>query len=407
MKKISYIALLLLAFYGCKDPVAEQQPPNITFEVVSFKNEWVAGDEIQLQFTSDKNARPQLWLQSAFGSTLIEPLIAENKIAFMLPESFSEKAGITHWQLIYNKSIALNGAITVIPNFNKKVTLESYLGPKSITAGGTDFSMLVVAPTDIYDNLLLDSTAIDVVHQFDSNISENTAIIKNGIAWKNIYSTEKAGRILISAVHKNESSTEMTTDVQAAKAKAFTISYLRNHKYADGNQIIEFSTGIIKDEYNNMITDGTLVSFIVKDAKDGVLKTMGTTINGIAKASLLHPDEPDNWLVTAYINGASKSTTIPVVFESAIKDFELVFSSDGRTIQVEKIQSFMHQLVPDGIPVTLEIKNEKGFLLETKQSTSKLGQTEFLLSKEFYPNSNYMISVNASGIVKNKTITLQ
>ena len=407
MKKINYIALFLIALYGCKETVVKKQLPNAIFEIINSKNEWVAGDQIQLQFTRDTSASPQLWVQSAFGSTLIKPLVKENKIAFTLPESFSEKAGITHWHLIYNKSTALNGAITILPNLNKKITLESYLGPKSITAGGNDFSMLVVAPTDIYDNLLLDSTAIDVVHQFDSNISENTATVKNGIAWKNIYSTEKADRILISAVHKNESSTEMTTDVQAAKAKAFTISYLRNHKYADGNQIIEFSTDIIKDEYNNMITDGTLVSFIVKDTKGGVLKTMGTTINGIAKASLLHPDKPENWLVTAYINGASKSTTIPVVFESALKDFELVFSSDGRAIQVEKIQSFMYQLVPDGIPVTLEIKNEKGILLETKHNTSRLGQTEFLLPKEFYPNSKYMISVNVSGIVKNKTITLQ
>ena len=213
--------------------------------------------------------------------------------------------------------------------------------------------------------------------------------------------------MLITATHKTESSAEMTTDVHAAKATSFTINYSRNHKYADGNQIIEFATDIIKDEFNNIITDGTLVSFTITDTKCMLLKTMGTTINGIAKASLLHPNEPENWLATAYINGASKSNTLAIVFESAVKDFHVVFSDDGRTIQIEKVQSFMHQLIPDGMPIKLEIKNVKGVLLDQINNTSRLGKTEFTLPKEVYPNSEYVLTIRTSGIVKSKTISLK
>lgn len=407
MKKVFYIALFLIAFCGCKKTPIKKLTNEITFEVLPSNNTYIAGDTIQLQFRGKKTASPLLWLSSAFGSTLIEPILKEDRFIFTLPIPFSQKAGSCNWQLINDTTIYTDGSISILPNTHTKIQMESFIGPKSITAGGADFSMLVISPTDVYDNPLPDTTQININHQFDSNIENESAKITNGIAWKNVYSTKKAGRMATTAFYESYSSKEMIAKVNPAKALDFTINYSRNHSYADGNQIIIFSTNIIKDEFKNIVNDGTLVSFIVKDSKGMLLKTVGTTINGIAKGGLLHPNEPEDWAVTGYVTGAAKSNTIVISFEPAVKDFQVVYSSNGRNIQIEKILSFMHQLVPDGIPVDLEIKNEAGVLIATKQSTSRLGHAEFLLPKDFYPNSTYIVTIRAAGITKNKTIILQ
>ena len=398
---------MLIVFFGCKETLVENSENDATFEVLFSTDEYTAGDSIQLQFRGKKTASPHLWLRAAFGSALIEPVQEEDKFIFTLPQPFSKKAGICSWQLIHETTTYAEGSISILPNLKTKIKMESFLGPKSISAGGNDFSMLVIAPTDIYDNPLPDTTSISINHQFDSKIENASTILKNGFAWQNLYSTEKAGRMAITALYEGYSSKEMTTMVDPAKAVDFSLDYTRNHNYADGNQIITFSTDIIEDEFNNVITDGTLVSFIVKDAKGMLLKTMGTTINGIAKGGLLHPNEPQDWSITGYITGAAKSNTIAVDFEPAVKDFQMVYAANGRNIQIEQMLSFMQQLVPDGIPIILEIKNEKGVLLDTLKSTSRLGNAEFLLSKDFYPNGKYIVTVRAAGIIKNKTIVLQ
>ena len=113
--------LLLLAFFGCNTPPDNQELPDVSFELVVSKREFVAGEEIHLRFTRDKRVSPKLWLQSAFGSTLVDPLIEEDSILFILPKSVTTKAGYTNWQLIYDKSIALKGGISILPDPTKKI----------------------------------------------------------------------------------------------------------------------------------------------------------------------------------------------------------------------------------------------------------------------------------------------
>jgi hypothetical protein len=65
-------------------------------------------------------------------------------------------------------------------------------------------------------------------------------------------------------------------------ATDFLIFYSRNHDYADGNQITSFTTSIVKDAYDNTVSDGTMVIFHITYQKTICFKTFGSTINGIA-----------------------------------------------------------------------------------------------------------------------------
>ena len=195
-------------------------------------------------------------------------------------------------------------------------------------------------------------------------------------------------------------SKEFTVEVYPSTATNFEIKYNRTHKYADGNQIIEFKTSEIKDAYNNTVSNGTIVNFLIQNKEGTQLQTQGSTNNGIARASILHPDKESSWTAQAFIYGVATSNTTNLSFEAVVKDFLVEFKDGNRKIKVGPLLSYMNQLIPDGAIVQLNIyKNNT--LFETLRTTSRLGYAEFKLIKDQYPKGNYSFEIKAFGITKN------
>ena len=369
----------------------------------SKKKIYNAGEEIQLIFELNAPVSTQLFLHSSFGNTL---LVSENG-QFTLPKFLSNNKGIIHYTLLQNSEELLSGIIKVLANTSTKVLLESYIGPPSIIAGGNDYTMPVIIPTDIYDNPLPDSTVVSLNHQFLSNEKEEIVYTKDIIGWKNIFSYDQSGRLLLSTKVKETSSKEFSIVVFPALPEDFQITAERKHAYADGNQITEFITSMLKDEYGNIISNGTLVTFQIKNKKGVLLKTQASTIRGIATAKILHPDHEDSWEIKAFVSGIAESNTIQIEYESVLHDFKVQFSENNREIMVGPLVSFMEQLIPDGATVILRISQE-GDLIDTKMKTSSNGVVRFKVSEGFYPNGNYDVTIKALGVEKQyKNISIQ
>jgi len=381
VKSLFYISFLLVTLGGCTDTLKPKPLEESFFEALEIKESYSAGDTIRLKFGSQRLGDALLLVKNAYGMTLVKPLVSNTEIIFELPQSFSQNAGLCQWELVAHQKKYKTGEFKITPNIQKQTNLETYLGPRSINAGNRDYTMMVVSPTDIYDNPVVEGTAIVVKNQFKDAIDTNTLKIKNLIAWQNIGATEKAGRLLITASCNGTNSKELTSIVFPANATDFTIDFQRNHSYADGNQIITFSTSIIRDVYDNTIGDGTLVSFVVTDSSGNLLRTMGATLAGKAEAKLLHPNQKETWSVTAYVTGAAKSNAIRIPFESAVKEYSISFSNENKMVTIGPVQSFMGQLIPDGMPIQLSIFNDGEKLIETKTSTSKNG---ILSKRELY-----------------------
>ncbi len=396
-----------MLWFGCREADTENPSALISYEQMPLKSEFFAGDSILIHFKGNITDPVHLVVSNAWGSTVLTPTWKDNELTFRFPKAFGQRAGNCHWALVKNGIIYDKGEIFIRPNPKKGTAMESYLGPQSIIAGKADFSMFVTSPTDIYDNPLSDSTEIKYYYQRMDSAEQESVHLKNLIGWKNIHSTEKSGRILVTATCNHSNSKELSTLVNPANPVDFQIAYKRIHPYADGNQIITFSTDAILDEFGNIQSDGTLVSFSITDTKGRVLQTIGTTINGVAEALLLHPTEAETWKVTAYITGAAKSNTITVDFEAALKDFTLSLSENGRTLNIEEMQSFMGQWIPDGMPISISIHDEKGTLLDSKRTTSRLGKAQFTMSKDFYPNGSYTLTLELAGMNKKMNVNLK
>ncbi len=378
--------------------------PNYTnntskISLIENNKSYIAGSVIKLKFKTSLENPPLLFCSNSYSNTLIEPEKNESdELIFIIPEYISKKSGLVNWKVIVENESVIKGNFKIIPD-EKNTYIESYFGPRSILAGGNDFSMLVIAPTDYYDNPVMDSTQVIIKHQFLNNIDTTTHFTKNLMTWENIFSYEKSGRILVSSMCNNIDSKELVTEVYPNMPQNFTISEKRTHHFADGNQIVSLITSKITDAYNNPVIDGTHVEFFIKDSSNSILKTNGQTINGIAIAKMLHPDHSDKWNVKAYVPGMAESNEISFGFDTVMNNYDVAFLNENRQIKVGPLKSFMNQLLPDGFVVKLFISYENQFL-ETKIDTSNEGYVVFDLPNDFYKEGNYDFIIESGGIKK-------
>jgi hypothetical protein len=393
--KITYLLFSIIVLLSKNNPIDSSsvidKPQLLTKEITYY-----AEDSILLKFTNVLSTPLSLYMSNSYGSTLIKPTIKRPFSNFKVPEFMSSKVGIISWTLIHNSKSLLKGTFTIHPKQVLK-SLESYIGPPSIEAGGKDYSMIVVIPTDNYDNPLQDSTKVYINHQFLETQQQTQILTKNRIGYKNIYSPKKTGRILVSSESLGLSSKEYAINTMPAIPTDFNILSSRNHKYADGNQITTFSTSIIKDVYGNIVSDGTYVEFFITNNSNAILKTAGTTIAGIASSKMIHPDQKDRWIVKAYIEGMAESNRIELAYASVISNFEVAFSNENRQIRIGPLKSFMGQLTPDGLEITLIIyENSKEFKTIIKDSNE--GFVLFKLNPNEFPKNNYSVIISAAGI---------
>ncbi|WCC43893.1 hypothetical protein PJW08_08620 [Tenacibaculum finnmarkense] len=368
-----------------------------TIKLLTQQKDFIAGDTIHLKFNSNNTKIYQIYCSNSYGSTLLNSEINNDTIIFKIPPYLSNKIGVLNWKIVNDKN-NISGQFKIIPKHNP-ISLETYLGPPSIEAGSIDYTMLVVIPTDDLDNPLKKGTSVKVKHQFLKSERKVNVLTDNLIAFKKIYSPLKSGRMLISSASLGLNSKEYSLNIMPAIGTDFKLFFKRNHKYADGNQITTFYTSIIKDKNKNVISDGSFVDFFITNKKGNMLKTSGTTINGIAYAKMIHPEFEDTWKVKAYITGISESKILKISYKKIIEKFDINFSNNNRTVKIGPLKSFMNQMIPDGLKVKLAIyKDEK--LLNDIIKKSKDGFVYFNLNSNIYKNGNYTIKITAAAVTE-------
>jgi len=172
-----------------------------------------------------------------------------------------------------------------------------------------------------------------------------------------------------------------------------------NHDYADGNQITTFYTSVIKDRNNNIVSDGSYIEFFITTNNNNILKTIGTTINGIAKAKIVHPDFEEKWKIKAFFIGISESDVLEIKYKKVIEDYNVAFLNKNRNIKIGPLKSFMNQIIPDGLSVKLSVY-KNNILIKELYKESKKGYTDFYLDSNIFENNMYKIIVSTAGIRK-------
>lgn len=341
----------------------------------------------------------QLVLSGTYGSIVITPELLDNKPLFVIPSSFTKHAGVVTYHLVQQEQSLQQGTFNLLPATENLGAVETYLGPRSIVANVRDYTMLVSIPTDTLDNMLPDSTQVLLKSQFKNSITTTDHYLSNGFAWKRIFSPLKTGRLSTGSTLEDRSSKELIADIFPDTAQDFSITTERNHDFADGNEIITFQTTQIKDAQGNVMTDGTLVTFYMKDSDGAQWQTNASTVNGYAFAKALHPQSPSTWQITAAITGIAQSQEIIQDFKSIVKEIPLRIDSKRQVI-VGPLTSYLGQLVQDGITVSLHINGV------SHEARTRNGKALVPLKKEEYPAGEYSITIKTLGLETTKNIKL-
>ncbi|WP_108244311.1 hypothetical protein [Muricauda brasiliensis] len=406
MRWKQYIWLMVFMAWGCsKSPDALSEKIPDTTKLISTAREFVAGDSITLQF--DGTSENQLLLvQNSWGTMLLKPDSTITNLTFTLPQIMAQKSGLAHWSLLHEKTMVAEGGFNILPSKTLSESMESYIGPTSIFADNQDEAMIVSLPQDTFGNPLPDSTIVQLTEKFKNSQNNTSMPVQGMIAHAYVGGHGEVGELFLSTSLENQVSKEFTVSVLPTKSADFNITMERQHNFADGNQIISFTTSTVKDRNGNTVADGTMVNFVVEDGSGNQYQTYGQTLNGVAVGKMLHPEAPTQWKVKAHISGLSQSNSLELGFEAAVKDYTVHVSENGRTITVGPILSYMKQWVPDGMGIHLEIKGPDEESLLTQETTSRKGMGEFELPENMNAYEN-TVKITVAGIEKRILRTIE
>lgn len=392
-----YIWLIVLGALGCSksaDAPSEKIPD--TTKLISTARAFIAGDSITLQFDG-KSKNQLLLVQNGWGTIALKPDSTNRHLTFTLPQTIAQKSGLAYWRLIHQKIKVAEGSINILSSKTLSESMESYIGPTSIFADNQDQAMIVSLPQDTYGNPLPDSTIIELNEKF-KNVQNNTSMpVQDMISHAYVGGHREVGELFLGTSSENQVSKEFTVSVLPTKSADFNITIERQHNFADGNQIVSFTTSIVKDRNGNTVADGTMVNFVVEDGSGNQYQTYGQTLNGVAVGKMLHPETPTQWKVKAHISGLSQSNSLELDFEAAVKDYAVHISENGSTITVGPILSYMKQWVPDGMGIHMEIKGPDGESLLTQETTSRKGMGKFELPENMNAYEN-TVKITVAGI---------
>ncbi len=390
-----HITMMLSLFFQLK---TEAQSPISKVLQINLKEQYIAGSVITLNFKLTNCQPEDIYLSTSYGNTVIAPSnIHNNNVSYQIPSFISNKAGWVYWRFT-NTLQKTKGEFYILPHQQVKA-IENYLGPPSLDVGNNDYAMLVSIPLDNFNNPVSKNTPI-TIHQSFLNTQSKNKILSNGmLGYDLIYTKTKSGRILMNTTCNNKNAKELTLEIRPNNPTDFKITLNTVHNFADGNQIVKFKTSVIKDQYDNIVANGTYINFKIQNNLNQVFQTYGTTINGVANAELIHPDYKQTWNIQAYVNGMAKSNIKSITFKEAVLNFEAKYNATKKTVTVGPFKSFMNQFIPDGLFVKLNIY-QKNKLIKEINSQTENGYAIVHIDNYISPKTSYTIDVIAANITQ-------
>jgi len=290
----------------------------------------------------------QLLLNSSWGTWWLN--LSETE--FNIPDSVMMQSGLLDLSLFYDKNLIAEEQIFIKP-LQPFEPLETFLGSKSIIAdGGEHWSMITAIPTDKFINPVSENTPVNFGFYRPNGTTEAYDIpTKHLVSYKKIYSQQKVGKTIVSIKAANAAGKEKELLEIPGYPTSFNIENDELYLYADARQYFKLKTAIIKDKFDNIVSDGTLVSINIKDTDGSNRQLTSYTIGGIAILMIQNPIKAGTMQISANIYGDVESNQLNIQFQEAIKDFKVSFNKQTKELKIGPLIGSMGQYIADGAEV--------------------------------------------------------
>lgn len=401
-----FLALLFLGS-ACRHMEESTTAVRVQAKLLTQELEFTAGDKVEQLFAVSSGIQPLLMVDGPLGISVLHSRPIGDQYFFLWPDHLSEKSGSYQWKLLAGADVVLSGKIEITPAIPNTGILETYLGPKRIFSGEEYKSMLVSIPTDKFDNPIVPGQSTEVHMRSTDGISTIPSVHEDLIIWTPIPGSNRAQQLKLAAVLPGSRSREQTLEVSPSVPMPFSVLSDTSRGYADGKELLQLRTGMVRDRYGNILADGTLVRFQVENSSGIKLFTEGKLINGMASATILHPTSPGSWKIEAAVGGVQSNEPFMVSFEMAVTGYNLRQDQDipGK-LYIEQVSGVMGQMIQDGFPVIIGLMDpEFQLLLEMNMELEDGGLTVDLGSEKLSPGK-YLLAVNIGGFKRTMEIVL-
>ena len=124
-------------------------------ELVVRESEITVGDSLIVRARLTNNNQVEelyLFVSHSWGLTALRSEVVNNKGRFLIDQSVTKKAGEINLTLYKDGIILDSKNIIIQPAMTNSPEIESYHGPRSIKAGGEEYSMVISTLLDSLDN---------------------------------------------------------------------------------------------------------------------------------------------------------------------------------------------------------------------------------------------------------------
>lgn len=333
--------------------------------------------------------------QNSWGIDVIEKEIDSPLIRLIISKKFTRISGILSLKVVYLGRELTTTTVDILP-LKTAEPLDTYLGSKSIIADGKDWAMITAIPTDTFGNPVKNHTPIFYeLLRPDGTQQEIAATTENFVSFQRINSLTKAGKTFIGVSLNEVGSREKELLEVADFPVNFTIKADSHSIYADDHQFFKIKTSVLRDNNNNVMPEGTAVSFICQEPSGKKRLLNSYTIEGTAELSIQNPKQAGTLEVVASVYGGGNSNTLLLDFISPIHDINVRYESTRQRVNVGPLIAQLNQLVPNGTQVSLvfDDKHYAPLLQEVVDGHVYFDFTDF-------PRADYPVTIIVHGISK-------
>ena len=396
MKSRIYISIYILALLSaCKQHDDTVSTTKMSIGISINTIEQVAGEPIRGVINGHNMEDITLMLKSLNGYHLIPLLDDSNSMAFDIPRELILKSGDYYLCAMSKRKIQDEIFFKIIPNQSDQL-IEAFTGPKTIQIGSEEKALVVSIPKDEFNNPIADNSLIEYNINKSGVFRNEKIITKNLTAVTSLDGGDKTGKTLIGIQTQNSYSRENEFTTTPGWAENFKLELIEQYPFADSRQFYKIKTSVIKDGYGNIVSNGTLVQFILRKDAMVIGYYSGYTIGGIAQVAIQNPNTATDILVDAHC-GVNKSNILTLVFKKAID--QLIVKQESGNIVIGPLYGALKQLVPDGFIIDVLINEKDQRIIETENGTGSL-------SLEDFEDGQYKAIITSGGMTEEINFTI-
>ncbi len=296
---------------------------NAQFEPSIDFSQKIVADEIRtLKFPLMNTANYTLIWNSLFSSKVLKSNPNEDQLIFEIPINLRRQSGQVEI-ILFKEGSPLFEQEFYISSETGEGTIDTYTGPKTVHLDSLQQALVICVPKDKYQNPIDDGQKLTYksIHG-DSDIKKRIKKIDNLVAFLEIEPPTEKGKLMVGAQIDEAHCEEQEIEIEAGYADSIKLNLIEYFPYADERQQTVISTDIIRDNYGNIIADGTKVDF---DMEIGSIRNLfqSYTVNGIATVAIQNPSSSGTLIINASIYPSSKCDTLKIEYDSAILDFDI------------------------------------------------------------------------------------